>query len=144
MKFIKKHILAFAISVLVFIILAVAMVFLLRFNSDGAISADNIIFTNGDESVRLEKGQILKMRGVDDVSVIITGFTNRPCPDGTSCIWSGQSVQYELTENGKKYESGGIHSFVNSDSYSVSTGKSDYETYAMVRLYRNIPAEVQI
>jgi len=143
MKFIKKHILAFTISIVVVIILAVATVFLLRFNSDGAISANNIVFTNGDKAVRLEKGQILKMRGVDDVSVIITGFTNRPCPDGASCIWSGQAVQYEITENGDKHVGGGMHSFASSDNYSVYTASSDYETYAMVSLQRNIAAEVQ-
>ena len=127
MKFIKRHILAFIISTVAVVVLAVGVIF-------WWVNFGNIVYVDNGGSARLEKGQILKMRGVDDVSATITEFHGEGCPKNVDCIWSGLKVDYELVEGGKKYTNSGINSSVDGDNYRLSTVDTDYKTYSIVRL----------
>lgn len=54
------------------------------------------------EEFRIGKGELVKVKG-KRVALKITGFDNQPCPIEISCTNSGQTVYYELTVDGKKY-----------------------------------------
>lgn len=69
-----------------------------------------------------------------NLDVRITGFYNHPCPKDVSCIWSGLRVDLEYRVNGavKNYID-----LVRDDGYQTRIVKSDYETYATLRVEKS-------
>jgi hypothetical protein len=69
------------------------------------------------------------------VSVKIVNFVNDDCPEGTTCFWSGQAVQYTMTINGKDYATGSVTKALDTD-FDIETISSDYETYANIKIIK--------
>lgn len=128
--FFKKHKLAIIITA---IILAIAIVVAgVFFAAAPVVSVNQTKLVNLDSSVRLEKGQTAKLKD-RDVSVRIVNFTNDTCPKDVQCFWSGQGVEYTLTEGDKVYATGSIVAS-KSSNYRVETISSDYKTYAFIKI----------
>ncbi len=90
-------------------------------------SAGSITVSLG-EKFTLKKGGIARVKD-RDATLQLKDFIYSPCPKNVQCIWSGLAVIYELTVNGKTYDS----SFGNPPQgapYDVSVVESDYKTYA--------------
>ncbi|UPT74829.1 MAG: hypothetical protein M0D55_03695 [Elusimicrobiota bacterium] len=81
----------------------------------------------------LRKHQRAKLADTD-ASLLLTGFTNSPCPKGARCIWSGLAVHLELTVAGSTVALESAAS-----PYSVETVKSDYTTFATLRASKRDP-----
>lgn len=129
-SFVKKHKMFFIIFTLLLAILVVIF-FLLP-----EIKINNTILTNLNSQVRLEKGQIAKLKD-RDVSAEIVNFVNDQCPENQTCFWSGQAVQYTLTVNGQKYATGSTGGQATSSGYRINTKESDYKTYALISIEQN-------
>ncbi len=129
-SFVKKHKIFFIIFT-IFLIVLVGIFFLLP-----EIKINNTILTNLNSQVRLEKGQIAKLKD-RDVSAEIVNFVNDPCPENQTCFWSGQAVQYALTVNGQKYATGSAGGQATSSGYRINTKESDYKTYAFISIEKN-------
>ena len=92
----------------------------------------NTIVNLGTE-VRLDKTQIAQLKTAD-VSVKINNFNNSPCPTGQKCFGEGQkNVEYLLTVDNQKYAVGSLNTD-NSSKYRVETVKTDYKTYATIKI----------
>lgn len=114
------------LSVIVVVVALVSIGFLL-FNTLG-----KEVIANLGETVRLEVGKTLQIKN-KNVFVKITKFDNEPCPSGVECIWSGQSINYEITADNKKYSADSSHS-ENDSPYIIYTFNSDYKTYVDIKI----------
>ena len=81
---------------------------------------------------RLRKGELARLvQG--RVTLRITGFIKSPCPKGAQCMWSGLSVLYELTVDGKVQPRG-------QDSlYDVTVREGDYRSFAVFVVKERAP-----
>jgi len=64
-----------------------------------------------------------------NVSLKIKYFVYSPCPEGVNCIWSGLEVGYELTVDGRTYDSH-LSSLPPESPYEVFVKDTDFQTYA--------------
>lgn len=110
--------------------IAIALIILVVLIFAGLLIKSNLnnITVNLGESVTLHQNQTIQIKN-KNVSVKITNFINDTCPSGAECIWSGQSVEYEIDANGHKYTATSL-SKTNDSNYDIETVKSDYKTYA--------------
>lgn len=127
-KFVKKH------KKLLIIIGAVLAVTVIVFFLIPEISINNMKLVNVGAAVRIEKGQTAKLKN-QNVSVEIVNFVNDACPEGQTCFWSGQAVQYLLTIDDQKYATGSVNRTVG-QAYEVTTESSDYQTYAVIKIVK--------
>jgi len=128
-SFIKKHKIALAITTAIILVLVALFIFL------PVISFGNLKIVNLNASVRLEKEQTVKLKG-SNISIRMTNLANESCPKGKTCFGSGQIIEYELTIDGKKNITTNTLNLPNSD-YQIETIKSDYETYAEIKIVNN-------
>ncbi len=88
----------------------------------------NIEFKLGEEFT-LSKNEIGYYPTTDNylLKLMITDFTNTPCPEDVVCIWSGLMVHYKLTVGNDVYLNPGN---INEAPFTVFVRESDYQTYA--------------
>lgn len=129
-NFSKKHKSIFIISGAVLIV-AITIFFLLP-----EITINKTSLVNLNSSVKISLGQTVNLK-TDNVSAEIINFINDPCPEGVTCFWSGQAVEYSLTANGQKYATGSVSDGATGSGYKIETESSDYKTYAIIRIVKN-------
>lgn len=78
----------------------------------------------------LKNGQKAKLIGTGLV-VEILNFFNQPCPPNVKCIWSGIGIEFEYRFNGQSKR--GIN-LVKAFDYKIAIIKSDYESYAILKV----------
>ena len=89
-----------------------------------AFAAPKTIIVELGKEFKLRKQQTAKLKSTD-AAVTITGFINSPCPKGARCVWSGQSVQFELSVAGSTIPLAGA-------PYAVDVVRSDYVAWAVL------------
>jgi len=129
-NFVKKHKPIFIITASVLAIAAIIF-FLLP-----EITINKTSLVNLGASVKITAEQTAKVKD-RNVSVQIVNFINDTCPEGTTCFWSGQAVEYSLTVDGQKYATGSAGNGVTSLGYQVQTESSDYKTYAIIKIVKS-------
>lgn len=128
-NFVKKHKLIFIITAAVLAIVTTIFFLLPK------ITIDKTSLVNLNASVKIKIGQTAKLKD-RNVSVEIVNFVNDPCPEGNTCFWSGQAVEYSLVVDGQKYATGSADSTANVSGYQIETESSDYETYAIIKIVK--------
>lgn len=126
-RFISKHRIFFSI-----LTIAIVINFLL-FCFIPIIDAGKTKFVNINTPVKVSLNQTIKLK-FSSVSISIKNFTNSECPDGQKCYGGGaQSVEYEMSIDGKKYATGSVIKALGTD-YQIETESSDYESFAIVKI----------
>lgn len=128
--FVKKFKIFFIIALMV-VAIGIGLYFFLP-----EVSVSNTKLVNLDTEVRLETGQVVKLK-TGEASVEIVNFVNDTCPEGQTCFGSGstQAVQYSITIDGQKYATGSVIKAQNA-AYDIETISSDYETYANIKIIK--------
>jgi hypothetical protein len=128
-SFVKKHWLAISVTT------ALALLSSLLFLFIPVINVNSTKLVNLDTSVRIEWGQIAKLK-LGDVSVKVVHFTNEACPKGVVCFASAKGVEYVLTVNGQNYATGSLNP-ENKSGYNIITESSDYKTYSVIKIVKS-------
>lgn len=82
-----------------------------------------------DEEVVLKEGSSAVVIN-ENIRITVTGFVNSPCPKDTQCIWEGFVVRYDVYQNNEKIN-------INESKYKVEIVKSNYKTYAKIKITHN-------
>jgi hypothetical protein len=130
-NFVKKHRLIISIPTLAIII------FIALFYFVPVIGINNVKLVNLGTSVRIQKNQIAELKGTG-VSAKIQYFVNESCPKAGTCFGTDviHGVAYDLTIDDTKYTDYS-YSDASSAPYQVKTIKSDYKTYADIKIVKS-------
>lgn len=90
----------------------------------------NHFFVDLGEEFVLKQGQKVGLRGTG-FELEILNFFNQPCPPDVKCVWSGIGIEFEYRYNGRVKR--GIN-LVKAFGYNVNIIKSDYESYAVLKI----------
>ena len=124
---------------------AITMVFLItslalacRHSVNSTRSSQRYVSARLGEEVTLVENQGVILEGTG-LKLKILKFFNTPCPPNVECPWSGIGIEFEYAFNGQVRR--GIN-LVKAFGYRTTVIRSDYETYAVLRITRDQEVEV--
>jgi hypothetical protein len=94
----------------------------------------NRISVKPGEEFTLHKDETAELKGTC-LQVEIKRFFNQPCPPNVRCVWSGVGMEFEYQCNGQTQK--GIN-LVKAFGYRTTVLTSDYETYATLKVTRDV------
>ncbi len=100
------------------------------FSAPESKAKNNFISVSLGQPFTLKKAQVAKMADTG-LEVEVKAFYNNPCPEGRQCMWSGIGIDFEYRLNGQVQK--GLD-LVQAFGYKITLLKSDYETYANLKL----------
>jgi hypothetical protein len=86
------------------------------------------------EEFEIKEGQRVGVIGTG-FEVEILKFFNQPCPPNVMCVWSGVGIGFQYWNEGQSLT--GIN-LVKAFGYKTTIIKSDYESYAVLRISKEI------
>ena len=121
---------------MVFLITSLALACRHSVNSTG--NSPSYLSVRLGEEVTLKENQGVMLEDTG-LKLKILKFFNTPCPPNVECPWSGIGIEFEYSFNGQRRR--GIN-LIKAFGYRTHVIRSDYETYAVLRITRDQEVEV--